>query len=69
MPKRMHSLRLHDELIEQIDRARGDVPRTRWIERALENALPAQKTATPQPRTDAQESRPRGYDRHGKVIR
>lgn len=32
-------LRITDELLAQIDAARGDVSRTRWVERALESAL------------------------------
>lgn len=32
-------LRLPEELIEAVDRARGDVTRTRFIERALEEKL------------------------------
>lgn len=32
-------MRLSDELAEQIDAARGDVPRATWIKRTLESAL------------------------------
>jgi hypothetical protein len=32
-------LRLPEELVARVDAARGDVSRTRWIERALEAAL------------------------------
>jgi hypothetical protein len=32
-------LRIHKRLLERIDAARGDVSRTRWVERALESAL------------------------------
>ena len=33
------NLRLPDELLAQVDEARGDVPRERWIRRAVEAAL------------------------------
>jgi hypothetical protein len=33
------SFRFPDGLVERIDEARGDVPRTRWVVRALEAAL------------------------------
>jgi hypothetical protein len=32
-------LRIDRKLMERIDEARGDVSRTRWVERALESAL------------------------------
>ena len=32
-------LRVEPELLKRIDEARGDVSRTRWVERALERAL------------------------------
>jgi hypothetical protein len=35
-------LRITEELLAQIDVARGDVSRTRWVERALEKALGAE---------------------------
>lgn len=34
-------LRIEPELLKRIDDARGDVSRTRWVERALEKALKA----------------------------
>lgn len=36
-------LRITEELLAQIDAARGDVSRTRWVERALEKALGAEE--------------------------
>lgn len=33
-------LRVEPELLARIDAARGDVPRARWVQRALEQALP-----------------------------
>ena len=33
------SLWLPDEVVEEIDRRRGDVPRGRWIKRLIERAL------------------------------
>jgi metal-responsive CopG/Arc/MetJ family transcriptional regulator len=30
---------LPDDLLQKIDQARGDVPRSRWIKRVLERAL------------------------------
>jgi hypothetical protein len=33
------TLRLEDELAERVDGARGDVPRQRWLVRAVEQAL------------------------------
>ena len=33
------NLRLPAELLAQVDEARGDVPRERWIRRAVEAAL------------------------------
>jgi metal-responsive CopG/Arc/MetJ family transcriptional regulator len=33
------SLPIPEELLEAIDRARGDVPRTVWIRRAIEQRL------------------------------
>lgn len=35
----MRRLRIADELAERIDAVRGDVPRDRWVARALEQAL------------------------------
>lgn len=32
-------LRLEDELLERVERARGDVPRERWIRRVIEKEL------------------------------
>lgn len=32
---------LPDELAQRVDRARGDVPRSRWIRRLIENELAA----------------------------
>lgn len=34
-------LRLESDLVAAVDAARGDVPRARWIERAIEAALGA----------------------------
>ena len=39
MAKRQVPLRLEEELIEEIDRVRGDVPRERWIRRLIEQKL------------------------------
>lgn len=39
-PARAVSVRLPVPLWEAIEKARGDVPRERWIRRALERALP-----------------------------
>lgn len=39
--RRATSFRLPVELLEAVDEARGDVSRTRFLERALERALPA----------------------------
>ena len=33
------SMRCSDELVASVDRARGDVPRERWLRRAVERAL------------------------------
>lgn len=35
------SFRWSPELVERIDTARGDVPRSRWVRRAVEDALDA----------------------------
>lgn len=42
MSLRAVSFRLPPELIEGMDRVRGDVPRTRWLIRAIEEALDGQ---------------------------
>ena len=42
-------LRITDELLAQIDAARGDVSRTRWVERALERALGEASSPVVQP--------------------
>jgi hypothetical protein len=39
MGKKPLALRIDEGLLERVDAARGDVPRTRWVERALESAL------------------------------
>ena len=39
------NLRLPAELLAQVDEARGDVPRERWIRRAVEAALGLAKEA------------------------
>ena len=33
------NLELPEQLLEEIDEARGDVPRNRWIRRAIEHRL------------------------------
>lgn len=43
----MIHLRIPDELTDRIDKARGDITRTRWITRALEQALAGPNIATP----------------------
>lgn len=40
---RVVSVRWDDELIDQIDAVRGDVPRSKWVQRAVEAALPKSK--------------------------
>ena len=37
--KRSVTFRLDEGLLDRVDSARGDVPRTRWVVRALESAL------------------------------
>jgi predicted DNA-binding protein len=49
------TVRLPPELRERIDQARGDIPRERWVRRALENALT----------TNAD---PRGTDRASRAL-
>lgn len=39
--KKPLALRIDPVLLARVDRARGDVSRTRWVERALESALAA----------------------------
>jgi metal-responsive CopG/Arc/MetJ family transcriptional regulator len=39
------TLPLPEELLEAIDKARGDVPRTVWIRRAIEQRLEAERKA------------------------
>lgn len=39
MPRKPISFRWPEELLERIDYVRGDVPRSRWIERQLETIL------------------------------
>jgi hypothetical protein len=39
MAKKPLPLRIDEELLRRVDEARGDVPRTRFVERALEAAL------------------------------
>ena len=39
MAKKPLALRVDAELLARVDAARGDVPRTRWVVRALESAL------------------------------
>lgn len=41
MAKKPLPLRIDEELLRRVDEARGDVPRTRFVERALEKALDA----------------------------
>lgn len=36
-----------DDLVERIDEERGDVPRTKFVQRALESALAVQRAETP----------------------
>lgn len=38
-------LRIDPELLVRVDKARGDVSRTRWVERALESALTDQRVS------------------------
>jgi hypothetical protein len=38
-PVKAHNLRLGDDLFTRIDAARGDVPRNKWIVKAIEAAL------------------------------
>jgi hypothetical protein len=56
MPKKPLPLRIDEDLLRRVDGARGDVSRTRFVERALERALgvsgsasPAVAAATPAP--------------------
>ena len=37
--KKSMSIRWDEELLERVDEARGDVPRARWIQRAIEEKL------------------------------
>jgi hypothetical protein len=39
MAKKALPLRIDEKLLARVDEARGDVPRTRWVERALEEKL------------------------------
>lgn len=39
MAKKPLSLRIDEDLLRRVDEARGDVPRTRFVERALEAAV------------------------------
>lgn len=60
-------LRLPEELVEAVDAARGDVTRTRWVERALEAALrsnarsvgPDSQDDVPRPETAGPSAPPR----------
>jgi hypothetical protein len=45
-PKRPLALRIDPELLRRVDVARGDVSRTRWVERALESALGGESPRT-----------------------
>jgi len=36
---RIVTLWMSDEMVQKIDRVRGDVPRGRWIKRLIERAL------------------------------
>jgi hypothetical protein len=45
VPRKAISFRLPEELLEAVDEARGDVSRTRFVERALEKALPTKAGA------------------------
>src|SRR5215207_6620748 len=49
MSSRPLSIRVDPRLIDRIDNARGDVPRTRWLVRAMEAAL-AESEGAPVPR-------------------
>lgn len=44
--RRVMTFRLPPELIEAVDAARGDVPRTMFVQRALEAALDARPAET-----------------------
>jgi hypothetical protein len=44
MSKVAIGLRIEPDLLAAVDGARGDVPRTRWIERAIRQALDAPAT-------------------------
>lgn len=48
------TIRLTQEMADAIDRARGDVSWSRWVQRALERALPPEEPeATPLPKIAA----------------
>lgn len=44
MAKRPLALRIDEDLLVRVDEARGDVSRTRFVERALESALAGDAT-------------------------
>jgi hypothetical protein len=54
------SLRIRSDLLERVDVARGDVPRTRFIERALESALESSRAAHPEGPSRPTQSRASG---------
>ncbi len=45
-PKKRVLIRFNLETLEEIDNARGEIPRTRWIRTACKKAVEAQKKAT-----------------------
>jgi hypothetical protein len=42
------TLRMDDELWDEVEEARGDVPRERWVRRLVEREVEAQKEAEEQ---------------------
>ena len=40
MPQKSFGVSMNADLLARLDAARGDVPRSKWIERAIENYLP-----------------------------
>ena len=50
---RTFTLRLEEELVSRIDQAAGDVPRARWISRAIQHELEGRRSIDVPPRIEA----------------